>query len=151
MGLTLRLLGLLLLLALLAFFAAGEFALIRLRPTRVQELAEKGSSAARSVERLQRHLRRALIATQLGASLSLLALGWGSHKLFSQGLPGRDYPLLELLVFLLVALGATLIGGILPKAWVLDKPEASRPQARPPAGGGKPLPLATNSRGGTPG
>jgi len=125
MGLTLRLLGLLLLLALLAFFAAGEFALIRLRPTRVQELAEKGSSAARSVERLQRHLRRALIATQLGASLSLLALGWGSHKLLSQGLPGRDYPLLELLVFLLVALLATLIGGILPKAWVLDKPEAS--------------------------
>ena len=76
MGLSLRLLGLVLLLALLAFFVAGEFALIRLRPTRVQELAEKGHHSALAVERLQRHLRRALVATQLGATLSLLALGW---------------------------------------------------------------------------
>jgi CBS domain containing-hemolysin-like protein len=60
MGLSLRLLGLVLLLALLAFFVASEFALIRLRPTRVQELAENGSYGALAVERLQRHLRRAL-------------------------------------------------------------------------------------------
>ena len=41
MGLSLRLLTLVLLLALVAFFAASEFALMRLRPTRVQELAER--------------------------------------------------------------------------------------------------------------
>ena len=125
MGLSLRLLSLLILLGLLAFFAAGEFALIRLRPTRVAELAEKGHSGARSVDRLQRHLRRALVATQLGACLSLLALGWGGHKLLNQLLPGSSSAQLELLLYVLLALVATLVGGILPKAWVLKDPEAS--------------------------
>jgi putative hemolysin len=41
-----HLLALAVLLALLAFFAAGEFALIRLRPTRVQQLAEAGAAGA---------------------------------------------------------------------------------------------------------
>ena len=61
MGLSLRLLTLVLLLALVAFFAASEFALMRLRPTRVQELAERGNAAALAIARLQRPLRRALL------------------------------------------------------------------------------------------
>jgi CBS domain containing-hemolysin-like protein len=121
-GLSLRLLSLLI---LLAFFAAGEFALIRLRPTRVAELAENGHSGARSVDRLQHHLRRALVATQLVACLSLLALGWVGHKLLNQLLPGSSSAQLELLLYVLLALVATLVGGILPKAWVLNDPEAS--------------------------
>ena len=125
MGLSLRLLGLVLLLALLAFFVASEFALIRLRPTRVQELAENGSYGALAVERLQRHLRRALVATQLGVSLSLLALGWGVHKLLVGLATNGLHPYLELLVFLSLAIVATLLGGVLPKAWVLRDPEAS--------------------------
>ncbi|MCP9921604.1 HlyC/CorC family transporter [Synechococcus lacustris Cruz CV12-2] len=120
-----RLLGLALLLALLAFFVASEFALIRLRPTRVQELAENGSYGALAVERLQRHLRRALVATQLGVSLSLLALGWGVHKLLVGLATNGLHPYLELLVFLSLAIVATLLGGVLPKAWVLRDPEAS--------------------------
>ncbi|NBP32500.1 MAG: HlyC/CorC family transporter [Synechococcaceae bacterium WB6_1B_055] len=120
-----RLLGLVLLLALLAFFVASEFALIRLRPTRVQELAENGSYGALAVERLQRHLRRALVATQLGVSLSLLALGWSVHKLLVGLASNGIHPYLELLVFFSLAIFATLLGGVLPKAWVLRDPEAS--------------------------
>ena len=123
MGLSLRLLTLVLLLALVAFFAASEFALMRLRPTRVQELAERGNAAALAIARLQRHLRRALLATQLGLSLALLALGWGSHSLLTL-LHGSTPPAwLQLVVFGLLALLATLLGGLLPKAWVLDDPE----------------------------
>jgi len=123
MGLSLRLLTLVLLLALVAFFAASEFALMRLRPTRVQELAERGNAAALAIARLQRHLRRALLATQLGLSLALLALGWGSHSLLTL-LHGPTPPAwLQLVVFALLALLATLLGGLLPKAWVLDDPE----------------------------
>ena len=69
------------LLFLLAFFAASEFALIRLRPTRVQLLAEDGAPGAAAVARLQRRLRRALVATQLGMSLALVALGWTGRGL----------------------------------------------------------------------
>ena len=123
MGLSLRLLTLVLLLALVAFFAASEFALMRLRPTRVQELAERGNAAALAIARLQRHLRRALLATQLGLSLALLALGWGSQSLLTL-LHGPIPPAwLQLVVFALLALLATLLGGLLPKAWVLDDPE----------------------------
>jgi CBS domain containing-hemolysin-like protein len=119
------LLTLLILLGLLAFFAAGECALIRLRPTRVAELAENGHYGARSVDGLQHHLRRALVATQLVACLLLLALGWGGHKLLNQLLPGSSSAQLELLLYVLLALVATLVGSILPKAWVLNDPEAS--------------------------
>ena len=112
-----------LLLALVAFFAASEFALMRLRPTRVQELAERGNAAALAIARLQRHLRRALLATQLGLSLALLALGWGSHSLLTL-LHGSTPPAwLQLVLFGVLALLATLLGGLLPKAWVLDDPE----------------------------
>ena len=71
-----QLLALVILLALLAFFAAGEFALIRLRPSRVRQLQEGGEAGALAVAKLQSRLRRVLVATQLGAALSLVALGW---------------------------------------------------------------------------
>ena len=71
-----RFLALATLLALMAFFAAGEFAVIRLRPSRVQQLQEADEPGASSVARLQQRLRRVLVATQLGAVLALLAVGW---------------------------------------------------------------------------
>jgi putative hemolysin len=128
-----RLLALALLLALMAFFAAGEFALIRLRPSRVQLLLEANQPGARAVFRLQQRLRRVLIATQLGAVLALAAVGWIGRGLASQlalelgrglGAAGQQ-PWLDLGVFLLLVLLATLIGGLLPKAWVLHRPEGS--------------------------
>jgi CBS domain containing-hemolysin-like protein len=124
-----RVLALATLLALMAFFAAGEFALIRLRPSRVQELAETDEPGARSAARLQNRLRRVLVATQLGAVLALLALGWTGRGLAGElgGWLGPRLPQggADLLVFLALALVATLVGGLLPKAWVLHRPEAS--------------------------
>ena len=124
-----RYLVLAILLALMAFFAAGEFALIRLRPSRVQQLLEAGESGAPSVARLQQRLRRLLVATQLGAVLALLAAGWTGRGLAADLARGllRQAPRasIDLLVFLLLVLLATLVGGLLPKAWVLHRPEAS--------------------------
>ena len=79
-----RFLALAILMALLAFFAAGEFALIRLRPSRVQQLEEAEEPGARSVARLQQRLRRVLVATQLGLALALLAMGWLGRGLAEQ-------------------------------------------------------------------
>ena len=124
-----RLLALVVLVALMAFFAAGEFALIRLRPSRVRQLEEAQVPGARSVARLQKRLRRVLVATQLGAVLALLAIGWTGRALVDPlrrtlslaASPGW----LDLLVFLVLVLVATLVGGLLPKAWVLHQPETS--------------------------
>jgi CBS domain containing-hemolysin-like protein len=116
------------LLALLAFFSAGEFALIRLRPSLVQLLEADGHPGARSVARLQQRLRRALVATQLGMTLALVALGWTSRGLaerWARSSPATTQAWLDLAVFLVLVLVATLVGGLVPKAWVLHRPEAS--------------------------
>ena len=128
------LLALAVLLALLAFFAAGEFALIRLRPSRVRQLEEAGEPGAHAVAKLQFRLRRVLVATQLGAALALVALGWAGRGVAEQlvlvlkaaGLSAVvPQGAADVVVFLVVVLLATLFGGLVPKAWVLHRPEAS--------------------------
>lgn len=127
-------LALAVLLALLAFFAAGEFALIRLRPSRVRQLEEAGEPGAHAVAKLQFRLRRVLVATQLGAALALVALGWAGRGVAEQlvlvlkaaGLSAVvPQGAADVVVFLGVVLLATLFGGLVPKAWVLHRPEAS--------------------------
>jgi CBS domain containing-hemolysin-like protein len=130
-----RYLALATLLALMAFFAAGEFAVIRLRPSRVQQLQDDEVPGARAVARLQQRLRWVLVATQLGAVLALLAVGWTGRGLAGQlagslGLSlGQAWT--DALVFLVLVLLATVVGGLLPKAWVLHRPEASALQLAP--------------------
>ena len=128
------LLALAVLLALLAFFAAGEFALIRLRPSRVRQLEEAGEPGAHAVAKLQFRLRRVLVATQLGAALALVALGWAGRGVAEQlviALKSAGFSAVvpqgavDGVVFLVVVLLATLFGGLVPKAWVLHRPEAS--------------------------
>ena len=114
------------LLILLAFFAASEFALIRLRPTRVQLLQEDGHAGASAVARLQRRLRRALVATQLGMAMALLALGWSGRAL-AERLSAASIQQVwwDFGVFAVLVLLSTLVGGLIPKAWVLHRPEAT--------------------------
>ena len=108
------------LLILLAFFAASEFALIRLRPTRVQLLQEDGHAGASAVARLQRRLRRALVATQLGMAMTLLALGWSGRALAERlSTASSQQVWWDFGVFAVLVLLATLVGGLVPKAWVL--------------------------------
>ena len=114
------------LLILLAFFAASEFALIRLRPTRVQLLQEDGHAGASAVARLQRRLRRALVATQLGMVMALLALGWSGRALAERlSASASQQVWWDFGVFAVLVLLATLVGGLVPKAWVLHRPEAT--------------------------
>ena len=120
-----RLFLLAVLLVLPAFFAAAEVSLLRLRPSRVELLVEEGHAGAQAIQRLQRRLRRALMVSQPGATLALVALGWAGRglggRLWSDGSLGvawRDASL-----FVLIVLLATFLGGLLPKAWVLNRPE----------------------------
>jgi CBS domain containing-hemolysin-like protein len=66
----------LLFLILNALFVAAEYALVKLRRSRVQELVDKGSRAARTVQTLQRNMGTTIAGTQLGITLMSLALGW---------------------------------------------------------------------------
>ena len=63
-----------LLVALTGFFVAAEYAMIRVRRTRIEEMVEEGNTAARAVQRNLDHLDTFLSATQLGVTISTLAL-----------------------------------------------------------------------------
>ena len=57
------------------FFVAAEFAIIKVRPTQLAEMAAEGSSRARMARRIIKKLDSYLSATQLGVTLASLALG----------------------------------------------------------------------------
>jgi len=71
-----RLLSVFLLIAINAFFVAAEFSMVAVRRSRISQLIETGDPAAQAVQTLQRRLDRLLSTTQLGITLSSLALGW---------------------------------------------------------------------------
>ncbi len=122
-----RVLLLILLLALNAFFAASEVSLLRLRPSRVEHLVEEQRPGAKAVHRLQRRLRRALMLSQLGGTLALVALGWlgqtFSKDLWPMNTTAGKWG--DGLIFLVIVLTTTLIAGLLPKALVLNRPQNS--------------------------
>ncbi len=68
--------GFLVLVAANGFFVAAEFALVSLRRSRIQLLADTGKRAANRVLVLLDNLNAYLSAAQLGITLASLALGW---------------------------------------------------------------------------
>ncbi len=65
------------------FFVAAEFSLVKVRPTQLAELAAAGSSRARMARRILKRLDSYLSATQLGITLTSLALGWIGEPAFA--------------------------------------------------------------------
>lgn len=66
----------LLLVAANGFFVACEFALVAVRPSRLQQLKEAGEARARVVEYLLKDLDRTIAGAQVGITMASLALGW---------------------------------------------------------------------------
>ncbi|MER3462965.1 MAG: hypothetical protein C4342_08370, partial [Armatimonadota bacterium] len=58
------------------FFVASEFAVVKCRATRMEELAGGGSRTAGLVLRILERLDEYLSACQLGITLASIALGW---------------------------------------------------------------------------
>lgn len=71
-----RLLSVAALIAINAFFVTAEFSMVSVRRSRISQLVEQGDASAKTVQALQRHMERLLSTTQLGITLSSLALGW---------------------------------------------------------------------------
>ncbi len=72
----LRVLSVIFLIAINAFFVAAEYAMVSVRRSRISQLVEAGDTQAQTVQSLQRSIDRLLSTTQLGITLSSLALGW---------------------------------------------------------------------------
>ena len=58
------------------FFVAAEFALVKVRQSRIQQLVNEGSSKAKYASKVTSQLDTYLSATQFGITLASLGLGW---------------------------------------------------------------------------
>ncbi len=67
-----------------AFFVAAEFAMVSVRRSQIDRLVESGDTQARTVQILQRDIDLLLSSTQLGITLSSLALGWTGEQTMAQ-------------------------------------------------------------------
>ncbi|RLQ93190.1 hemolysin family protein [Falsibacillus albus] len=65
-----------LLIALTAFFVASEFAIVKVRSSRIDQLLEEGNSSAVAAKRVITSLDEYLSACQLGITITALGLGW---------------------------------------------------------------------------
>ena len=123
------------LVALNGFFVATEFALVKVRPTRLDELARRGSGAARRTRRIVDHLDEYLSATQLGITLASLALGWIGEPAFAHliepvatraGLaPATTEGIAAALSFLLITFLHIVFGELAPKSLAIQRPEGT--------------------------
>ncbi|MCM2533781.1 hemolysin family protein [Neobacillus pocheonensis] len=64
------------LIALTAFFVASEFAIVKIRSSRIDQLIDEGNSSAISAKKVISNLDGYLSACQLGITITALGLGW---------------------------------------------------------------------------
>ncbi len=79
-NLFLTFIGVFVLIAINAFFVTAEFSIVAVRRSRISQLVESGDLQAQTVQSLQRSIDRLLSTTQLGITLSSLALGWVGER-----------------------------------------------------------------------
>lgn len=130
--------SILFLIAATGFFVAGEFALVNVRKTRVEQLISEGSSVARGVKYGIEHLEQYIAATQIGITLATVGLGaLGEPVLAQLFLPFLEevLPPVEAFVsahgvaialsFLIVTVLEIILGEIVPKIIARQRSEAT--------------------------
>ncbi|HEY3358261.1 MAG TPA: CNNM domain-containing protein [Polyangia bacterium] len=85
--------ALILLLGVNAFFVLAEFAIVRVRPSRVDELIASGDARAATLAAIQRHLDEHLGVCQVGITLASVALGMVGESAASMILGGPEHGL----------------------------------------------------------
>jgi CBS domain containing-hemolysin-like protein len=126
-----------LLIAINAFFVAAQFAVVSVRRTRIQQLVQEGDLQAKAVQKLQRDIERLLSTTQIGITLSSLALGWMGERAIAQMLfdwlnqvsllQGTAYLAHSLAIplsFLTIAYLQIVLGELFPKTLAMAYSEA---------------------------
>ena len=130
----LLLLAVLALVALNGFFVAAEFALVRVRRSRIEQLAEEGSRAARRVLRMLDDISEYLASCQFGITLASLAIGFLGEPaiadLVEPVLPGGLSHALAVTIAVAFAYVVTTaahitVGEQVPKIFSIVRPEAT--------------------------
>ena len=139
-----RLLAIILLVLLNAFFVGAEFALVRSRRTRLEAMVRSGDRLARFAVRAASNISRILSASQLGVTLASLGLGWVAESTVGDIFANMfSYLPFAIEISLRLTLGAALalvvvtylhvvFGELTPKAAALNHPEALARWLAPP-------------------
>jgi hypothetical protein len=112
--------ALLALLATNAFFVLAEFAIVKVRPSRVAQLAGDGDARARLLTEIQDQLDEYLSVCQVGITLASVALGMVGERtaqiIMGQSQSGLRYALAIAVSYLVISGSHILLGELVPKS-----------------------------------
>ncbi|UYZ84501.1 hemolysin family protein [Entomomonas sp. E2T0] len=116
------------------FFVGAEFAMVKLRATRVEALAEVNGWRGKILRKVHHQLDAYLSACQLGITLASLGLGWVGEPAFAELITpllakvGIESP--ELIrgvsfftAFFIISYLHIVVGELAPKSWAIRQPE----------------------------
>jgi putative hemolysin len=128
-----RIIAVILLVAGNAFFAAGEYALVSIRDTRLEQLIEEGRIGARTIRKLHNKLDEVLNGIQIGVTMASLALGWIGEASMAHLLEGPlarlphsalfAHALATCFAFATITYLHVILGEVVPKSIALQKAE----------------------------
>ncbi len=134
------LMGIVLVLLLVAangFFVAAEFSMVAVRRSRVAQLVEDGRANAKTLQRALGNLDSYLAATQLGITISSLALGWVGEPALAHliepllsGVLGTfagagSHAIAIAIAFTIITALHIVLGELAPKSLALQKTEST--------------------------
>jgi putative hemolysin len=135
LSVTLSLLAVLGLVLANGFFVAAEFSLVAVRRSRVDQLVAEGRAGAVRLKRAVDHLDAHLAATQLGITMSSIALGWIGEPALAvlieplfAGLSGAwgwlaTHTFAVIVAFAIITTLHIVIGELMPKSLALQRSE----------------------------
>ncbi|SDI20728.1 hemolysin family protein [Paenibacillus naphthalenovorans] len=119
------------------FFVAAEFALVKVRQSRLQQLESEGNSRAASALAVTRKLDAYLSSTQLGITLASLGLGWVGEPAIAHLIVEPAFQWLGLgnawykdalsfgIAFAIITFLHIVLGELAPKSIAIQKSEAA--------------------------
>ncbi|HEY4554265.1 MAG TPA: hemolysin family protein, partial [Bacillaceae bacterium] len=121
------------LIALTAFFVATEFAIVKIRSSRIDQLVEEGKPGALAAKHVITHMDEYLSACQLGITITALGIGWLGEPaiksilqpLFAQTEldPKLTHVLSVVIAFLIITFLHVVVGELAPKTMAIQKAE----------------------------
>lgn len=121
------------LIALTAFFVSSEFAIVKVRSSRIEQLIDEGNSGAIQVKKVIDNLDGYLSACQLGITVTALGIGWLGEPAFASILDklfanlniqtSVTHVISISISFLIITFLHVVVGELAPKTVAIQKAE----------------------------
>ncbi|EDL64212.1 hemolysin family protein [Bacillus sp. SG-1] len=121
------------LIGLTAFFVASEFAIVKVRSSRIDQLVSEGNPKAKAAQKIISNLDGYLSACQLGITITALGLGWLGEPTIvvllnpvfeSFAIPESvSHVIAFVIAFGVITFLHVVIGELAPKTWAIQRAE----------------------------